>query len=176
MPDAVKVQPLQRIQSKLRNGKEENISMNFNWSIQPLARWMCFLGVPPPTNGYNCFFIFYRPFCFLLVVLIQSSLVIHIFFNAKSVSREQINGISTTALSWNFIIDNTNFALYAIAGHCFLLQLTRPKTWANLINSLELLEKNFLLCDIYPKCRQLTINATAYIIASVCLFYCSRNI
>ena len=71
MPDAVKVQPLQRIQSKLRNGKEENISMNFNWSIQPLARWMCFLGVPPPTNGYNCFFIFYRPFCFLLVVLIQ---------------------------------------------------------------------------------------------------------
>lgn len=147
----------------------EESAMDLNSSIEPLRRWMCLIGVyPPPVNGFCCgLYYFYQAFCFLLVVLIQSSTVIHIFRNARTVSSAQINVNSTTALSWNFIIDNTNFALYAITGHGFLLLLTRPRMWTDLINSFELLDKNLPSLDIYPRCRQLTFIAIVYIIASV---------
>ena len=86
------------------------ILKNYTWSLEPIVKVIGLMGISSPIidGHFSCFTHFKRAFSFLLVASIQSSLLIHIFLNATNVSNSYIEGISTTALSWNFIIDNLN--------------------------------------------------------------------
>ncbi len=163
----VKVKPLavQHRQSELDYEKE--IEKNFLWSLEPITRVMGLIGISRPLVDGHLFRPFSRAFSFLLVSSIQLGLVIHIFQNAKNVSKSYIMGVSTSAASWNFIIDNLNLAFYTIGGNIILLMLTRPRTWQNLTKSFELLEENLTSHEIYPKCRQISVKAVIYVIVSV---------
>lgn len=162
----VKVKPLavQHRQSQL--DYEKDIEKNFLWSLEPITRVIGLIGISRPLVDGHLLRPFSRAFSFLLVASIQFGLVIHIFQNAKNVSKSYIMGV-TSASSWNFIIDNLNLAFYTIGGNIVLLMLTRPRTWQNLIKSFELLEKNLTTREIYPKCRQISVKAVIYIFVSV---------
>jgi hypothetical protein len=167
---AVKVQPIQspklESQDKIR---QSNIS--FYWSLEPITRWMCLMGIPLSIDGSIC-----RPsccrlnrnFCFFLVLFIHSSQMIHMFFNAESIAASYITGPTSSALSWNFIIESVIVAIYAVGGHFSLLILTQSVTWMDLINTFKRLEENLPFSDdIYPACRQLATKTLIYIISSV---------
>lgn len=143
-------------------------SITLNSSLDSLRKWMKLIGVPlpPVTGSFNPFSQFICAIFFTVVLLIHLWLVFHTSFNARTVSVSYSNGISTTASSWNFIIDSINFAMYVISGHVFMLFLTRPKTWKDLINSLKILEDQDTI-NIYRKCRQFTFHAIVYVISSV---------
>ena len=160
--------------------KKREILKNFIWSLEPIVKIMGLTGISSPIidGHFSWFTHFKRAFSFLLVASIQSSLVIHIFLNARNVSNSYIAGISTTALSWNFIIDNLNVAFYTMGGNYFLLMLTRPKTWIKLVKSFKQLEMNLPAPEIYPECRKVGVKSIVYITISVtrdCAIYWSEN-
>ena len=167
---AVKVQPIQSPKLESQDEiRQSNIS--FYWSLEPITRLMCLMGVPLSIDGSicrkNCCRL-NRNFCFSLVLFIHSSQMIHMFLNAKSIANSYITGTSSSALSWNFIIESVIVALYAVGGHLSLLLLTRSVTWIDLINSFKRLEENLPFSDdIYPACRQLATKTLIYIISSV---------
>ena len=151
----------------------KNLSHSFDWSLNPLIKWMSVLGVPPPPIDGNPRWPYYfiRIFVVSVLIIVDFWLVGHIFLNADSVSRAYSNGPSTTALSWNLIIDGCNFSLYEIVGYGFLITLTRPKTWRNLITSTSELDQNLPLPHIYPKCRKSLIILMIYVTISVLFIY-----
>ncbi len=163
-----KVRQIHRSQSVPEDEKE--IKYRFTWSLEPIARWMCLIGIPLPIDGLGCCCLgrFYTTFCFLLAVLVQLWLVIHTIQNAKYVANSYITGISTSTLTWNFIIDNVNLAFYTIGGHSFLLMITQSKVWMDIVNSFKLLDENLpTSSDIYPQSRRVGGKAIIFIVASV---------
>jgi hypothetical protein len=142
------------------------------WSLEPLTRWMWLLGIPIPQSleGSDCRLPshLYRIFCFSIVLLIQSSQLIHIFYYAEDVSIAYMSGLATSALNSVFIIENFCLAVYVVGSHiCFLL-LTRSKTWLDLINSFALLEESILCSDkLFISCRKLAVKLIIYLIFSV---------
>nr|CAH0103138.1 unnamed protein product [Daphnia galeata] len=93
--------------------------------------------------------------------------IIHMFLHAKSIAVSYITGPTSSALSWNFIIESVIVAMYAVGGHFSLLILTRSVTWMDLINTFKLLEENLPVSDdMYPACRQLATKTLIYIISS----------
>ena len=151
----------------------ENLSYSFEWSLNPLVKWMSILGVPPPPIDGNPRWPYYfiRIFVVSVLIIVDFWLVGHIFLNASSVSGIFSNGPSTTALSWNLIVDGCNFSLYEIVGYGFLISLTRPKTWRNLITSTNKLDQHLPLPHIYPKCRRSLINLMIYVATSVLFIF-----
>lgn len=159
----------------MKNKKQSNLSnqnsktSNLNLSLKAITTWLSFIAIPPPpVSGSSRQLIqFLRIFSLLFVLIVHFTLVVHVFLNARNVSLTYTRGISTTASSWNFIIDNINWAMYVVGGHVFLLFLTRPKTWTDLINSFNLLEDNLKTPDILSKCRRVSVQLIVYIICSV---------
>ncbi|XP_046450215.1 putative gustatory receptor 2a [Daphnia pulex] len=141
------------------------------WSLEPLTRWMWVLGIPipPSLEDSNCRLPshLYRIFCFSIVLLIQSSQLIHIFYHAEDVSMAYMSGLATSALNSVFIIENFCLAVYIVGSHvCFLL-LTRSKTWSDLINSFALLEESISCSDkLFISCRKLAVKLIIYLIFS----------
>jgi hypothetical protein len=142
------------------------------WSLEPLTNWMWLLGIPIPQSleGYDCRLPshLYRIFCFSIILLIQSSQLIHIFYYAEDVSMAYMSGLATSALNSVFIIENLCLAVYIVGSHiCFLL-LTRSKTWLDLINSFSLLEESMPCLDkLFISCRKLAVKFIIYLIFSV---------
>nr|CAH0103238.1 unnamed protein product [Daphnia galeata] len=134
-------------------------------SLEPVTKLMGLLGIPIPASmevsscRLTCHL--YSTFCFLTVMSIQSIQVIHIIYNAKDVSMGYcLSGLSSSssALSWNLIIESLNLALYAVDSHICLLLLTllmRSKTWTDLINSFKLLDDNLPKHNIFVILLQL---------------------
>ena len=87
--------------------------------------------------------------------------------NKNLISNAYVTGTSTSALSWNFIIDYLNMAIYTIGGRCFLSLVTRPKTWMDLVKSFQLLEENLSSPEIYAERRRVGVKAIIYITVSV---------
>ncbi|XP_046637698.1 putative gustatory receptor 28b [Daphnia pulicaria] len=91
------------------------------WSLEPLTRWMWLLGIPIPHSleGSDCRLPshLYRIFCFSIVLLIQSSQLIHIFYYAEDVSMAYMSGLATSALNSVFIIENFCLAVYIVGSH-----------------------------------------------------------
>ena len=147
---------------------------NFLWSLKPVTKLMGLLGIPIPSSmeisscRLTCHL--YRIFCFFTVMLIQSIQVIHIIYNVKDVSMGYLNGLSSSALSWNFIIENINLALYSVGSHICLLLLTRSKTWTDLMDSFKLLDENLLNNNLFASYRKLSIKVIIYTIFPVCIF------
>jgi hypothetical protein len=153
---------------------------NFLWSLEPVTKLMGLLGIPIPSSMEvsSCRLTghLYRIFCFLTVMLIQSIQVIHIIYNVKDVSMGYLNGLSSSALSWNFIIENINLALYSVGSHICLLLLTRLKTWTDIIDSFKLLDENLLNNNVFAYShRKLSIKILIYFIFPVCIFSYYRN-
>ena len=153
---------------------------NFLWSLEPVTKLMGLLGIPIPSSmevsscRLTCHL--YCIFCFLTVMLIQSIQVIHIIYNVKDVSMGYLNGLSSSALSWNFIIENINLALYSVGSHICLLLLTRSKTWTDIIDSFKLLDENLPNNNLFAYShRKLSIKILIYIIFPVCIFSYYRN-
>ena len=114
---AVKVQPIQSPKLESQDEiRQSNIS--FYWSLEPITRWMCLMGVPLSIDGSicrkNCCRL-NRNFCFSLVLFIHSSQMIHMFLNAKSIANSYITGTSSS-LSWDFIIESVIAALYSVGA------------------------------------------------------------
>ena len=147
---------------------------NFLWSLKPVTKLMGLLGIPIPSSmeisscRLTCHL--YRIFCFLMVLLIQSSQVIHLLYNVKEVSMAYVSGLSSSALLCNFIIESFNLALYTVGSHICLLLLTQSKTWTDLIDSFKRLDENLPNNNLFPSCRKLAIKIIIYIIISVCMF------
>jgi hypothetical protein len=149
-------------------------------SLEPVTKLMGLLGIPIPASmevsscRLTCHL--YSTFCFLTVMSIQSIQVINIIYNAKDVSMVYcLSGLSSSALSWNLIIESLNLALYAVGSQICLLLLTRSKTWTDLINSFKLLEENLPSNNIFASCRKFTIKVIIYIFFPVCIFCFTEN-
>ena len=173
----VKIQPI-RLNESEQDTRIATEHRKILWSLEPLTRWMCLMGIPipPSVEVSNCRLTcrLYRIFCFLMVLLIQSSQSIHIFYNAENVSMAYMSGLATSALSWNFVIENLYLAVYTVGSHICLLSLTRSKTWTDLIDSFALLEESMPCFDsLFFSCRKIAIKIIIYIIFSVRMF-CSR--
>ncbi len=171
----VVVKPIKLKDPKIEDKNNVNIlkmrKNSINGSLEPITKCMHVIGVsiPPSEEVKSCRSIchLYRTFCFLLVSFVQFSLVIQVFCDAKNIANSYTNGISTTAFSWNFIIDNLNLALYTVGSYISFLLLTRPKTWLDLVLSFKLLEENGHSSEIYPTSRQIAVKAIIYIITTV---------
>ena len=163
----IQVKPAaQHCQSKLED--EKGMENNFTWSLEPITKFMGFVGIYPPTNGRcSCVKHIHRVFSFLLVASIQPCVVILFFQNKNLISNAYVTGTSTSALSWNFIIDYLNMVIYTIGGRCFLSLVTRPKTWMDLVKSFQLLEENLPSPEIYAESRRVGVKAIIYITVSV---------
>ena len=171
----VKVYP-----NQLNSGSQQDFVIktgrprNLLWSLEPVTRLMGLSGIPiPPSIEVSscrlaCYL--YRIFCFLMVLLIQSSQVIHLLYNVKEVSMAYVSGLSSSALLCNFIIESFNLALYTVGSHICLLLLTQSKTWTDLIDSFKRLDENLPNNNLFPSCRKLAIKIIIYIIISVCMF------
>ncbi len=165
----VKVQPTQSTNLE-SNRVELGQRSSFHWSLEPMTKWMCLMGIPISIDGSSCQLScsrLNRAFCFLVVLFIHSSQTIHMLFNAESIANSYITGTSSTALSWNFCIESLIIAVYAIGGHISLLLVTRSETWMDLVHSFKLLEENLPSSDIYPACRKLANKTIIYAISSV---------
>jgi hypothetical protein len=166
----VKVQPTQSPNLESDGVKLGQRRSLFHWSLEPMTKWMCLMGIPISINRSSCQLSccrFNRIFCFLVVFFIHSSQIIHMLLNAKSIANSYITGTSSRALSWNFIIESVIVAVYAIGGHISLLLVTRSETWMDLVHSFKLLEENLTSSDVYSACRKLAIKTIIYIISSV---------
>lgn len=162
------VQPIKQRLSVIETNQKEDI--NLSWSLEHLNKLLSLIGcslpaisVGPKSHSSRVL----QCFCFLLNASFQTWLVVHILVNSKFVSSSYIAEVSTSVVSWNFIIDNVNLAVYAIGGHGFLLFLTRPSVWLSIKDSFKLLEKKSTTIDVYPKCRRFTIYALIYITLAV---------
>lgn len=164
----VKVQPIQGNPSG-QNFEANVEKKDFRWSMEPVIRWMCFLGIPTPFDGSTCQFArnFHQIISFMLLLLIQSSVLIHTLRNAKSLSASYLSGMSTSTLSWNLICENLNFTVYTVGCQISFLILGRSDAWAELIDSFKRLEENLPSSDIYPSCRNLAIEIFFYVISLV---------
>ena len=142
---------------------------SFESNLKPLIKWMNLIGIPPPpTDGIPRWpYYLFRIFAVSVFVVVDVWLVVHIFLNASSVSGAYSIGASSTALAWNFIVDGCNFSLYEIIGYGFLITLTRPETWRNLIMSTNELDNNWPLPQIYTQCRTSLINLMIFLGLSV---------
>lgn len=164
----VKVQPSIENSVKEKLSDEKNFK-NLSWSLKPLTNWMNFLGVAVPSSdlGSNVtgwLSYSYHYFVFILVLLINFWMLVHIFLNAKNVSSAYSNQTSNNTLSWNFIIDTINTAVCSVFAHISVLALTKPGTWEKLLNSLKTLEKYDSTASIYPKCREVAGRLLVYVI------------
>lgn len=156
----------------------KNLSKNFIWSLKPLTRFMYLIGVPLPLTDDKSS----RPWrklltavFFVVVVLIHLWLVVHVSLHARDISVSYASRVSSSATSWNFIIDNLNWAMYIVGGHSFLLFLTKPEIWKDLSDSFKSLEGNLAKLDIYPQCRRVTVHLLTYNVVSVRLLVICRN-
>ena len=155
----VKVQPTQSPNTESRVEKRQCNS--FHWSLKPITKWMCILGIPLSVKDSSCCRV-NRIFCFTLVFFIHSSQIIHMLLASSYKT-----GTSSTALSWNFIIESAITAVYTVGGHISLLLITRSETWMDLVHSFKLLEENLPSSDLYLTCRKLAAKTLIYIISSV---------
>lgn len=178
MSNTNKVQPKEKLDSSRLSdpaaSKPRIIpnNINLNWSLKPIVYWMNLLGVPPQTNtGSTVLFKnIIRITVFTLVVIIQFWLLIDTFLNSITLSKSLVHGVSTSALSWNFIIHNFNQAVYTCVGHTVLLLITRSNSWLDVIESFKQLDKHLTPLDIYPQCRRISIYIIIYNVISVCFY------
>ena len=167
----IQVEPNESKKSESKNHQ------TLNWALNPLFKWMCCLGLPPPSesrvfsNTTKYLIALIRILIFVLVFSTHLWLVINICLNAKSVAMSYTNGYSSGAVAWNFIIDAFNFSVYVIVSHACLIFLTQPKHWNVLIKSFQRLEESSTVHHIYKKCRYTMIYLITYVIVSVCMNY-----
>ncbi|KAI9562761.1 hypothetical protein GHT06_010215 [Daphnia sinensis] len=166
-----KVQAIQQNKSKLGHDGVKLRRNSFHWSVEPLSRWMCFLGIsiPFPSEVSSCSFarLLHTTFCFLLMTSSHLYLVFYTIHNAKSISAAYVNGNSTSTLAWNFVIENIALALYTIGSNISFLICIRSGAWSDFVNLLTLLDQNLATSYIYPSSRKFAIKTLIFIISSM---------
>ncbi len=107
----VKAQPIRLNEFKLdiRITSERRKSSRV-WNSNKVHVTLCLIPIPAPSPSLEV--SDYR-----LVLLIQSSQLIHIFYYAEDVSMAYMRGSATSALSCVFVIENFCLAVYTVGSH-----------------------------------------------------------
>lgn len=166
-------QVVQRIE--LTERKPNRISIQnscMNQTLSPLLKWMSCLGVSAPASdsaisaSLACFI---RDLInYLLILAFQFFFVVNNCLDIKTVAKLFAKTYSTEAVSWNFIIDTLNLAIYIIFNHSFLLFKTRTKAWKNLSDTFEMPEAvSSSFFDIDSKCRKTQAVLMSYVVFAV---------
>ena len=146
------------------------ILQGFEWGLTPSIKMMRIIGIHFSSKLDSWTRLFCCSASFFIVSSIHLWLVLSISLNFDSVSQSYYtNEMASTALSFNFLIDYLNCAVYVIAGHIFLILLAQPRKWKIITDSFTTLERNLIVPpdNFYIDLKRWSIYFAIYIGISV---------
>ena len=140
-----------------------------SWSIQPIVIWLRILGIDfPDVNSRNTSRLkrwalyLYGTLCFLCHLLCQIDILYFLHAHRAQASSDLFGDVNTVTSSWNVTIDFTNYAIFSIGSHLFMLTFIK-KRWHLMIQSIQ--RWHFAFDDhLYVKIRRMSFFGVGYII------------
>lgn len=155
--------------SKGRNPKHDQ--HNLEWSLKPLTVVLNLMGVPlpPSSTPHSCLNVFRRSATLLLVFCVELWLTTSACLDASGAIHSYSNGpnVLSGAITWNFIVDCLNTAVYITTGTVFLTKVTEPKKWESINRSFKMLDNNTKLTYAYVKRKREVILFVLYVFLTV---------
>ncbi|KAI9562555.1 hypothetical protein GHT06_010008 [Daphnia sinensis] len=140
--------------------------MNFQWSLQPMLRWMSCIGIYLESPGsvssspFRIWTIAYGLVVFFLHLYRNAVFLDEYFSKFKNASLE-----ISTPLLWNAAINMSNY-LFVTTGSQLSLIVGSISRWPSLTRLLRQMEKeHFFEAKHYRRFRRISISALAFLIA-----------
>ncbi|EFX71502.1 hypothetical protein DAPPUDRAFT_346842 [Daphnia pulex] len=142
--------------------------MSFQWSLQPMIKWMHFIGVyleSPGKDNSSRFRLFVTAYGFILFF-------VNVYSNGMMAAKflqgfENISHQTTSSVLWNAVVSQTNYILMTIGCQLSLIS-GAVSTWPGLIHILREMEKErYFVSKDFHHFRRIYLSGLGFLIAVI---------